>query len=251
MVSFSDIVILSLPLICLFGVITNSINIAVFLHPNMKGKDPSFLYMLACSLNNLLYIGLNSGTFINYANYEISTHYSVKFYRFYICDFLARSLGIFYIFLTIFLSIQRYMVVINKRYLTSSKSHLWLILGLLLLAFIYNIPLLFLKSIWPINQYTNITDTITNANTTTSVYMKLTYTYDYNELGLSPYGETTVVILFGLRLVLGTFVTTLIDTLIVIKLRKRFIEKFAHSKIEFLNNSTSSKFKILFFVKLN
>ena len=42
---------LPLPLVCLFGIITNSLNIAVFLNPKMK--DSSFKYMLIISISDL------------------------------------------------------------------------------------------------------------------------------------------------------------------------------------------------------
>lgn len=42
---------LPLPLVCLIGVITNALNIVVFLNPKMK--DISFKYMLAISVADL------------------------------------------------------------------------------------------------------------------------------------------------------------------------------------------------------
>jgi hypothetical protein len=54
---------LFIPSICVFGLVTNLINIAVFLNPQMK--DFSFKYMLASSLSDFLYLGLGSYSFMD------------------------------------------------------------------------------------------------------------------------------------------------------------------------------------------
>ena len=73
-------------LINAFGVVTNSINTAVFLHPKMK--DPSFKYLLASSISDLAYLGLQLAAFnyicknclIRRSYFELLYFYIVKLF---------------------------------------------------------------------------------------------------------------------------------------------------------------------------
>ena len=66
--------------LCTLGILTNSINAAVFMHPKMK--DISFRYLLAISLSEILYLGFESMKFINIYDYIGLLHFSLKEYNF-------------------------------------------------------------------------------------------------------------------------------------------------------------------------
>ena len=101
---------LPIPLICLFGILTNILNIAVFLHPKMK--DVSFKYMLALAVSDVLYLSFLSASFIIYCkNCVASQTVGYVIYFIVIFYYLTGSLALFDILIENFLSIQRYLLI--------------------------------------------------------------------------------------------------------------------------------------------
>ena len=119
--------------LCTLGILTNSINAAVFMHPKMK--DISFRYLLAISLSEILYLGLESMKFINNCeDCELRNYYSYQIYYVYFTEYFCRVMALFIIFCEIFLSIQRYMVLLNKEFF-KQNSFYYLLFGLLVFFF--------------------------------------------------------------------------------------------------------------------
>ena len=141
-ISIYNLIPLSLiPIICLFGVVTNGLNIAVFL--NSKMKDPSFKYMLAISIGNFFYNGLLSYGFIIFCEEcALNKSYGTQVFKILINNYVASCLAVFVSLVEIYLSIQRYFILINKRYLynLSCRAVMFMIVSISLL---YNIPVLF------------------------------------------------------------------------------------------------------------
>lgn len=156
-----------MPLLCLFGVLTNALNILVFVNHQMK--DVSFKYMMAISISDLFYLAILSISFISYCDdCSINRKYSLQMYVFYLDQYLTRCMAIFNILAEISLSIQRYMVLINKPFI-KKRTHKWLLLILFLFSLVYYFPMLFFKHI-VYNEYQN--------NMT-----KSGYSLKYNKLG--------------------------------------------------------------------
>ena len=203
------------PAIAAFGVVTNSINTAVFLHPKMK--DPTFKYLLASSISDLIYLGISLGGFDFLCDLcLIRRSYFELLYFYIVIEFIIRVLAIFSILIEIFLSIQRYMILKNKPYL-KEKTHKWLLLGLLMASFIYYTPLLVFKQIVPF-KYNNQT---TNSTTVS----RQEYNLEYNELGLSRIGMVIPIVLQMIRFFLGSIVNSAINLFVTFEFRKRYATK--------------------------
>ena len=110
----------SLPFICVFGVITNIINIIVFLSPKLT--DRSFRYMLANSISCIIYLGFFIIDFWVLkefcADCEISkTKYSQIFF-FLVDDYFSSVCAFFCIITDLVLTLERLFIVKNKNYLS-------------------------------------------------------------------------------------------------------------------------------------
>ena len=114
---------LLLPAICIFGFITNLINIIIFL--NSKMKDISFKYLLAISFSDLLYLFSLSYLFISQCvDCPLHNTYFTHLYDFIFFHYFAPCLAIFCIFTEIILSLILYSVLKNKTYLQSLNFYL-------------------------------------------------------------------------------------------------------------------------------
>ena len=214
---------LVLPVICLFGLITNLINIAIILHP--KISNISFKYFLAISISDLLYLGLISYSFIvQCTDCPLHSSYFTQFYDFIIFHYICSSLAIFGILVDITLSLIRYSILIKKKYLQSFSYHR-ILAFLLLISFVYYMPLLFFKQITPIQKLNNNTSTIGSEG----------YILVRNTLGLSLFGTIIPIVLSSLRIFLVLVVLTTVNTLISIEYKKK------HSV---LNNTNGSNYLI-------
>jgi len=127
------------PSICIFGLITNSLNIIVFL--NKKMKDPSFKYMLFISISDLAYLSLLIFTpFIQNLNRN-----QADLYKIYIHDYLTSCLSMFSLLCELELSIQRYFILTNVNLNINANL---LIFILIIISLLYYLPIL-------INQVNN------------------------------------------------------------------------------------------------
>jgi len=204
---------LLLPAICIFGFITNLINIIIFL--NSKMKDISFKYLLAISISDLLYLFSLSYLFISQCvDCPLHNTYFTHLYDFIFFHYFAPCLAIFCIFTEIILSLILYSVLKNKTYLQS--LNFYLVIGFtLFVSFIYYLPLLFFKNISSINKSNNDTNkTIINYNNE--------YTEVDTSLGSSLYGQVLPIILQSIRIFLVIFVLTGINILNAIEFKKRY-----------------------------
>ena len=136
---------------CVLGTITNALCIAVFLSPKMK--DISFKYMLAQSISDFIYLFSLSFQLIEFsAKDSITTSLLFQIYSVVIDAVFTSFLGIFYVFVEVLISIQRYFIMKNKAFL-SRVSHKKLIAFLAALSIVYYIPCMFLYQIETINLF--------------------------------------------------------------------------------------------------
>lgn len=228
---------LILPVICIFGLLTNLTNIAVLL--NHKMKDISYKYILVTSLSETFYLGLNSYIFIELcSNCPLYTSYFTQWYSIYIDNYLTSCLAIFCIFIDINLSLIRYSALKNKEYLQSLNYYL--VIGILfLISLIYYLPVLFFNEIIPIidenENKTSMNEFIVIANS----------------LGSSLYGITTPIILSTVRILLAMFVLTGINIMNIIEFRKRYSYRF-NNKVFDISESIKNFLAFIYIsIKLN
>jgi hypothetical protein len=100
-----------LPAICIFGVLTNFINIVVFC--NSKLSDRSFKYMLTNSVSDSIYLGLY--LFDYYVLEAGRGKYKAQLLFFLVDDYFSSVFAFFSILNDIFLSAERLALVTNKR----------------------------------------------------------------------------------------------------------------------------------------
>ncbi len=105
-----------LPCVCLFSLLTNTINILVF--KSIKSRNVIYKYMLANSMFDQAYLltvffvfVIRCGQFCDYEN-----SYFAQFYAVYIYMYAANSLALFCILLEISILVQRYMHLTSKDY---------------------------------------------------------------------------------------------------------------------------------------
>ena len=117
------------------------VNITVFLNSEMK--DFSFKYMLASSFADFLYLGLSTFSFIGLCNdCALHNNFLTQVYQIWIGDYLTSCLAIFSIFVEITLSVNRYLILKNRKNI-KKINHVLVIFFLFLLSLGYYLPILF------------------------------------------------------------------------------------------------------------
>ena len=199
----------AMPIICVFGMVTNGLNAAVFMHPRMK--DASFKYLLFMSLTEMVYLSLNVMLFITYCDdCHVTRTYATQVYLLISREFLSRSFIMFNILCNIFLSLQRYMILKNRAYMKTT-SHIYLIGFLFVFSLVYYLPVFSLRRISVIKADLH--------NVTTS---ENEYKLEYNEFGSSLEGKLVITLLQSFRFFLGSIVLGVFNFLNIYELKKRF-----------------------------
>jgi hypothetical protein len=180
------------PITCLFGVFTNTINIAVFL--NRQLKDSTYKYMMCHSLSNLFYLTIITFNIMSDCAEFCSTSgaYSMRIYELLFIDYLTSSLALFSILIDINLSLQRYLIVSNSR-LSKFFTFKFVVPATFIFALIYYAPVLFLKDI--------VSNSFEQTNATVSSYKLV-----QNDFGKSPLGHLISIVLTSFRIFLATIV---------------------------------------------
>lgn len=189
-----------------FGMITNFINICVFLNPKLK--DTSYTYMLTISITNFFY---QSFLFVSYVFMSIpitQSTYFVNLYSIVVPQYLTVCLAIFRIIVEITLSLHTYCILINKNWMNRIPSKVLL-------------PIFFLVSLLVYAQlpFTSAIGSSTDQNGI------VTYFQQPTDFGISALAKTIGVINTLLRILLAVLVLTIVNVLNVIEFRKRFNSK--------------------------
>ena len=198
------------PILCIFGVISNSVNIFVFM--NHKMKDPSFKYMLAISISNVFYLGINSYWFTFYCQgFHLNKYYLTQIYSLYFSEYFERCCALFSLIVEIFLSYERYMVLLNRMNYRN-ETHNYVLFILLMIALVYYMPLLIFKEIKNFETNSTVMD-----NSQASYYH-----LERTEIGSNSIGKILPIILTSLRLFLNICVLTTFNLLNLYEFRKRY-----------------------------
>ena len=98
-----------LPAICLFGVVTNLLNIIVFSHSELK--EDIYKYMLAHSVSDFLYTFCVFFTWISRSRYPIASTYFAKWYEIFIFFTSLNGLGTMSALVEIAISFDRLFLI--------------------------------------------------------------------------------------------------------------------------------------------
>ena len=222
---------IEMPIFCIIGVVTNTLNATVFIHRKMK--DISFKYLFIMSLAEVFYLGFSIMGFMAFCNdcdSELVRSYSFQVYYVYIVNYLVRVIAFFIILCEIFLSLQGYMVLLNKKFLKPT-SHYYLLFGLLVISFMFYLPEIFMKSIVSIeNSYQNVTFQ-GKKNVTVQGYKNVTvqgFKNENNYFGNSKIGKALIILIVLIRAVLVSIVMPIINFLSFYEFRKRYNTEKIH-----------------------
>jgi hypothetical protein len=212
-----------LALICFFGVLTNLINITVFVNPRIT--DKCFKYMLVNSISDMVYLSLFLVVYyipmhFCVAKCQIGSYsYTAQLLFFLFDDYFSSTLAFFNILTDILLSLKRLMIVTNKYYATWI-SYKVAISACYLLALILYSPVLFLKEIEP-------------SSSPNGTF----YTIVPTKFASSGIGTATPIILSSFRIFMGIVVLSTINIVTTLKLKSQLMKKME-------NNDTKMKRKL-------
>ena len=190
--------------IAFFGILVNVINIIIFLSPKLK--DITYVYMLANSITNVLYLALSlSGVFFYYcSNCPSSQSYLSALLSIILTFYVLDCLKLLHTILQVIISIRIYLTLLNKKHKADSYKKILIISVVLSLVFFAQEPFSF-KIDTGVNQKGDIV-----------------YFTNLSSFGDSTAGDCFFLIQFGIRILLAVFVLTAINILNVIEFRKRF-----------------------------
>ena len=142
-----------LPLICLFSLATNTLNIIVFSKTSRKSSNIIYKYMLANSIFDQIYLFCVSFIFIVRCGQfcQIKDTFFAKVYVHYVYMYVANSVALFSLFLEIVIVLQRFSMLNNRDFL-SSVNKTFSFTALFIFCFIYHIPQLSTFEIRQTNQ---------------------------------------------------------------------------------------------------
>ena len=191
------------------GILTNGICVAVFLNPKMK--DISFKYMLTQSINDCIYFSILAFNLLSVCSIdEVRT--SLGIYLYFMISYLVSSiLAIFYIFIEIWLSLNRYLMLKNKKSLDKLFSFKKTLFFIAILSFIYYFPQAFLYEIKSSKNFT-----LTN---------KTIYSHEHSTFSKTNFGQILFIFLEVLRIFMNSLLVPFINILFMIEHRKRSNKK--------------------------
>jgi hypothetical protein len=217
--------------ICIVGILTNVVNMFVFVDKQLK--DPSYKYMLLLAVNNATYlfillflVFIKCGTV---CDATFSHLFITNLYLFIFIDYFTSCLAINGILIELVLSVQRLYLILSK----NQKSALFwraqfrslkaMPIALFIFSLIFYSPVLGLKTI--ISFDLNQTDKSSNATTALEDGQQRQYALVSNQFGQSFYGKLITITLTSVRLFLATGVLFVINLITACKFNSYFKRK--------------------------
>lgn len=201
-------------ILCTFGILTNILNMTVFL--NTKLKDPSYKYMLAKSISNVVYLTIAFSVlfFVYCSDCSSSRSYMAAFYSIGSYLFLASSLQLFRVSIEVFLSLQIYLTLANRNRSLSNNNNKLSRKSIL--------AMLFILSLLVYSQQYFAYVIVESHDPDDGLVV---YRVKLSEFGRSTVGKTLAITATSLRLFLAIIVLTILNILNVIEFRKRFANR--------------------------
>ena len=201
-----------LPSICFFGIVTNLINIKVFL--NKRIKDIAFKYYLLNGFSNLFYLSIcffvfcfRCGTY--YQASQLSATLVTKVYTWIFYTYIKGIFAFFTIFIQITLGFFRLCIVTNRGIDIFKRYKVICFIFFIISALIYT-PNLYTQTI--------LTSQVTKNNTT-----RLVYTMTTSSIGKTDFGKWSVIVVTILRGHISLCAMIIIDVYTFIKLKRQII----------------------------
>lgn len=209
------------PIFSILGFISNFINIAVFLHSEMK--DVSFKYMLAISISNLFYSIFMSLIMILFCtDCILNKTYEMAYLRIFIYYYFSYVFYIFSILCEFFVSVHR-LLILKKVKIASKIPHRCVLLGTFLFSLIFQLSEFFSYDLIETDYFLNNT----KANSI--------FTLDYSYFGASRVGVLLPICQASFRIIISTLLLPLINVWIGYE-----FNKIIKSKIKLSNNQNST-----------
>lgn len=193
--------------ICSLGILTNVINILVLRSPRLN--DKVFTCFLVSSINDIAYLSISMFSNIFSCGplcFKYFFTYFGNIYSLYIQAYGCSVLKLFGILIEIYLSLQRYILLINKRFLVN-------------LSLFKVLPSLFLFSVLV------FIPTLTNFRIIQFDLSAHLYTYVLNEFGTSNFGKILRAASSWISIFLTLVVLTGLSIITAVKSRAYFFKK--------------------------
>jgi hypothetical protein len=210
-----------------FSILTNFVNIIVFVNPKLK--DPSYSYMLTIAISNFLYsifTHIYVVTFYCLACATYNTYFSSLF-SIYFGNYAAAALGLFRITIECMLSLNTLCILTNRTWLTTFSQNS---LKFFILISLFLISSAVLYSFVPFGHYIG-TYVDSKGNTR--------YTDSFSSFISSPFSTNMSIAVGSLRILLIVLVECPLNILNVIEFRKRYGAKI--TRLASLSTNTKRK----------
>lgn len=183
-----------------FGLVTNIINVLAFLSPKLK--DTCYKYMLATTLNNLIYLIINvMGILFYYClNCSSSQTYFAAVYSIAASLYLSNCTSVMRILLDVTISLRTYFILINKNLEWLSYKIVLVILMCISLLYYAQIPFSY----------------------SPSTVDFVTYSVHSNTFGSSTLNRWLIIGQYIVRMGLAVVVLSIVNVLNLIQFRKRY-----------------------------
>jgi hypothetical protein len=183
-----------------FGLVTNTINVLAFLSPKLK--DTCYKYMLATTLNNLIYLIINvMGILFYYClNCSSSQTYFAAIYSITASLYLSDCTSVMRILLDVTISLRTYFILINKNLEWLSYK--------LVLVILMCISLLYYAQI-PFSYSPSTVDFVT-------------YSVQSTSFGSSTLNRWLIIGQYIVRMALAVVVLSIVNVLNLIQFRRRY-----------------------------
>jgi hypothetical protein len=210
------------PVFCFVGSLTNLVTIYVFVHVQFRRNNVHRL-MLAYSVADFFYLTIGSFAFVFKCGSlcDLDKSFTAQVYGYIFIDYITSVLAIFNILIEVFLSMQRYLIIINKKYKMFNMPTNNTLLIILCVSLVYYLPIFFSKTIiqkeeivhhFPKNQ--------TYEETNRTVYM-----LEPNEFGKSFLGKGIIVTLAAIRNLVLLNLIIVFSLLTLYEFRKYIVKK--------------------------
>jgi hypothetical protein len=207
---------IAFPILSIFGLLSNMINIIVFVHPKMK--DISFKYLLAISISHLFYCAFSIYSNVLYCEACLCNKtYSSQFYKLLVNYYFTNCLAIFGHLCELFISMHRYLQLKNLKYLDRIPVKLNIFILFIFSFFIYMREIL---------AY-NILQTQIFLNGT---LIDVAYSLTNTEFGNTSAANIIPIVIALIKIFISTVLIAVINIGIVYEFHKRFNKRIQLKK---------------------
>ena len=210
------------PVFCFVGSLTNLVTIYVFVHVQFRRNNVHRL-MLAYSVADFFYLTIGSFAFVFKcgSQCDLDKSFTAQVYGYIFVDYITSVLAIFNILIEVFLSMQRYLMIVNKKYKMFNLSTNKTLLIILFISLVYYLPIFFSKTIF---QKEEKTDHYLS-NQTVEETNRTVYTLEANEFGKSYLGKSIIVTLAVIRNLVLLNMIIVFSVLTLYEFRRYLVKK--------------------------